>query len=67
MILTLFQFCLIAGAVIALVAGAVWGISRDSSERPSMTGAAVLVVGGTPFRIVPLNNRCRLHGRHRAG
>ncbi len=63
------QLLLVTLVVLSVVAGAVWGISSDSSERPPAASELILVVGGTrlTFRVVPLDNCHRVHGRHRAG
>lgn len=50
-----------------LIAAIRWGFSDSTSPRtPPAPSAPFLVAGGHHFPSVPLHNRHRLHGRHRA-
>ncbi|WP_157574185.1 hypothetical protein [Nocardia jejuensis] len=50
----------------AVVAFAYWGISADRSQTSSVPDSGWLIAGGCEFHRVPVHNRHRLHGRHRA-
>ncbi|BAW04240.1 conserved hypothetical protein [Nocardia seriolae] len=43
-----------------------WSVSDDSAPTPPAPSDALLVAGGHPLPRVPLHNRHRVHGRHRA-
>lgn len=50
-----------------IVATVHWGVSDENSHTPSAASDALLVAGGHHLPRVPLHNRHRRHGRHRAG
>lgn len=52
---------------IALVAGVRWGIDYDSSPILPTADAPAVLAGGFELHQVPLENRHRTHGKHRAG
>ncbi|WP_369633457.1 hypothetical protein [Nocardia sp. JMUB6875] len=47
--------------------GARWGVDYDSSPILPTVGGPVVPAGGVALHQVPLENRHRTHGKHRAG
>ncbi|MGW5227897.1 hypothetical protein ACWEP5_23485 [Nocardia niigatensis] len=60
-------FLLVVASCVVLVAGVRWSVGDDRFPASAEAGDPVLVAGGFELRRVPLQNRHRVHGRHRAG
>ncbi len=67
MVLDTWSLVLIALSFALIVATVHWSVSADPSPTPPAASDALLVAGGHHFPRVPLHNRHRRHGRHRAG
>ncbi|APB01593.1 hypothetical protein [Nocardia seriolae] len=59
-------FILVVLCCALIVATIRWSVSDDSAPTPPAPSDALLVAGGHPLPRVPLHNRHRVHGRHRA-
>ncbi|APA94815.1 hypothetical protein NS506_00736 [Nocardia seriolae] len=63
--LEIWTFLLGAGSFLVLVAGVHWTVGGDRVQ--ASPGGPLVIAGGVVWRRVPLGNRYRVHGRHRAG
>lgn len=60
------SFVLVVMSCALAVAAIYWGVSDDAPRTPPAPSDALLVAGGHHLPCVPLHNRHRRHGRHRA-
>ncbi|AYF74742.1 hypothetical protein D7D52_13670 [Nocardia yunnanensis] len=63
----IWTFLLSAAAFLALVAGIRWSVDHDGLQGASTGSGPLLMAGPIELRRVPLRNKGRVHGRHRAG